>query len=80
MLKIDLARFRTQVFPTLSVHGTPTLPKGIYRCDIETSATTNDSRESAYVGLYQHNNTGQYMWFRMFTACGLPNGTCGVAG
>ena len=64
----------------LSVHGTPTLPKGIYRCDIETSATTNDSRESAYVGLYQHNNTGQYMWFRMFTACGLPNGTCGVAG
>ena len=45
----------------LSVYGTPNLPEGIYRCDIETSAANNDSRESAYVGLYQHNNRGQYM-------------------
>ena len=43
----------------LSVYGSPTPPEGIYRCDIETSATSNDSRESAYVGLYQHNR-GQY--------------------
>ena len=45
----------------LNVYGTPTLPEGIYRCDIETSATSNDSRESAYVGLYHHKNRGQYM-------------------
>ena len=44
----------------LSVRGTPTPPEGIYLCDIETSATNNDSRESAYVGLYWHNNRGQY--------------------
>ena len=43
----------------LSVHGSPTPPEGIYRCGIETSATSNDSQESAYVGLYQHNR-GQY--------------------
>ena len=45
----------------LNVRGRPNLPEGIYRCGIETSATSNDSRESAYVGLYQHNNRGQYM-------------------
>ena len=45
----------------LSVHGTPTLPEGIYRCGIETSTANNDSRESAHVGLYHHNNRGQYM-------------------
>ena len=45
----------------LSVHGRPTLPEGIYRCGIETNATSNDSRESVYVGLYHHNNKGQYM-------------------
>ena len=45
----------------LRVHGTPTLPEGLYRCGIETSATSNDNQESVYVGLYKHNNTGQYM-------------------
>ena len=45
----------------LRVRGIPTLPEGIYRCGIETSATSNDSRESVYVGLYLHNNRGQYM-------------------
>ena len=45
----------------LNVHGRPNLPEGIYRCNIETSAANNDSREVAYVGLYQHNNKGQYM-------------------
>ena len=45
----------------LSVHGSPTLPEGIYRCDIETSATSNDNRETVYVGLYWHKNRGQYM-------------------
>jgi len=43
----------------LSVHGSPTPPEGIYHCGIETSANSNDSRESTYVGLYQHNR-GQY--------------------
>ena len=42
----------------LHVHGSPTLPEGIYRCDIETSATSNDNRETVYVGLYKHNNRG----------------------
>ena len=45
----------------LHVRGSPTLPEGIYRCDIETSATSNDNRETVYVGLYKHNNRGQYM-------------------
>ena len=53
----------------LSVRGSPTLPEGIYRCDIETSATSNDNRETVYVGLYKHNSRGQYM----YTACGIPN-------
>ena len=45
----------------LYIRGSPTVPEGIYRCDIETSATSNDNRETVYVGLYKHNNTGQYM-------------------
>ena len=44
----------------LNVRGSPTLPEGIYRCGIETSATSNDNRETVYVGLYKHNNRGQY--------------------
>ena len=45
----------------LRVRGSPTLPEGIYRCSIETSATSNGNRETVYVGLYKHNNTGQYI-------------------
>ena len=45
----------------LHVRGSPTLPEGIYHCDIETSATSNDNRETVYVGLYKHNSRGQYM-------------------
>ena len=57
----NLYEYREAQRVDLSVHGTPTLPEGIYRCGIETSATSNDNRETVYVGLYHHNNRGQYM-------------------
>ena len=46
-------------------------PEGIYRCDIETSTTSDNSREVLYVGLYQHNNKGQYMYVHMCTTCAV---------
>ena len=34
-------------------------PDGIYRCDIETNAVSNDNQESVYVGLYASG--GEYL-------------------
>ena len=34
-------------------------PEGIYRCDIETSAVSNENQESVYVGLYASG--GEYL-------------------
>ena len=53
--------------------GKPFPPQGIYRCRIETSATSNGNRETVYVGLYQSTHRGQYMCVHMYTTCVIPN-------
>ena len=58
----------------LHVQGSSTLLDGIYRCDIETNTTSNDSRKTVYVGLYQ-SNRGQYILVHVYSACVMPN-TC----
>ena len=44
----------------LRVGGSPTLIEGIYHYGIETSATSNDNRETVFVGLYL-SKRGQYV-------------------
>ena len=62
----------------LRVRGSPTLPDGIYRCDIETNTTGYDTRKPIYVGLYQISNTGQYMIIYMYREC-VARGQCRVS-
>ena len=39
--------------------------EGMYRCDIETSTTSNNNRETVYVGLYASG--GEYLYTHMYT-------------
>ena len=64
----------------LRVRGSPLLFDGIYRCDIETSATSDNNRKTVYVGLYQSTNGGQYMIIHMYRECAMPKRTQGIAG
>ena len=64
----------------LGFHGSPTPPEGIYRCGIETSATSGDNRETVYVGMYYSTNRGQYMFVHMYRACVMPNRMLGIGG
>ena len=58
----------------------PVTPEGIYRCDVETKATSNDNRETVYVGLYLNSNRGQYLCSCMYTTCVLMNAEhCGAS-
>jgi len=51
----------------LRYQGHPDPPDGIYLCDIETNAVSNDNRESVYVGLYasggEHMCTLTCIWY-----------------
>ena len=47
----------------------PDTPEGMYRCDVETNATSNDNRETVYVGLYKNSNRGQYLRICVYTTC-----------
>ena len=64
----------------LGFHGSPTPPEGIYRCGIETSATSGGNRETVYVGMYHSANRGQYMFVHMYRACVMPNRMLGIGG
>jgi len=58
----------------------PVTPEGIYRCDVETKVTSNDNRETVFVGLYQNSNRGQYLCSCMYTTCILMNAEhCGAS-
>ena len=54
-------------------HNNPNMPEGMYRCDVETNATSNDNRETVYVGLYNNSNRGQYLCICLYTTCVLMN-------
>ena len=67
--RIDLTRYNN-----------PDTPEGIYRCDVETNATSNDNRETVYVGLYNNSNRGRYLCICMYTTCVLMNAKhCGAS-
>ena len=57
----------------IRVRGSPTLLNGVYHCDIETSATSDNNRETFYVGLYQSTDRGQYMCIYIHNACIIPD-------
>ena len=57
----------------LRVRGSPSLLSGVYHCEIATTATSNDNRETFYVGLYQSTDRGQYMCMYMHSECFIPD-------